>query len=146
MCSLTARTHLTHPLLLQHPNKPQLLNVLYTANWKHTQTSAHSHINIGLLISVCIHEVQAMAKHKPVSPKHTNQLCLTLKGSHITWDEKLEAGAGCLEKILDVSPGRQLVLLLHLLGAACQVLGHAHLKVWPWESLRLNVMILTHLG
>lgn len=54
---------------------------------------------------------------------------LTLKRGHIARDEKLEAGAGCLEKVLDVSPGCPLVLLLHLFGAAGQVLGHAHLKV-----------------
>lgn len=54
---------------------------------------------------------------------------LTLKRCHVARDEELEAGAGCLQEVLDVSAGRPLVLLLHLLGAAGQVLGHTHLKV-----------------
>lgn len=61
--------------------------------------------------------------------QRTQWLTLTLKGSDIARDEKLEAGAGCLEKVLDVSPGCHLVLLLHLFGAACQAVGRAHLKV-----------------
>lgn len=54
---------------------------------------------------------------------------LTLKRCHIARDEELEAGGGGLEEVLDVSPGCPLVLLLHLLGAAGQVLGRTHLKV-----------------
>lgn len=61
--------------------------------------------------------------------KHTHWLTLTLKSSNVARDEELEAGAGRLDEVLDVSPGRHLVLLLHLFGAAGQVLGHAHLKV-----------------
>lgn len=65
---------------------------------------------------------------------------LTLKGSHVARDEKLQTGAGCLEKVLDVSPGRPLVLLLNLFGAARQVFGHTHLKVRPWqESYRVYI-------
>lgn len=65
---------------------------------------------------------------------------LTLKGSHVARDEKLQTGAGCLEKALNVSPGCPLVLLLHLFGAARQVLGHTHLKVRPWqESYRVYI-------
>lgn len=55
-------------------------------------------------------------------------------------DEELEAGAGRLEKVLDVSPGRQLVFLLHLFGAAGQVLGHTHLEVGLCQSLTPNVI------
>lgn len=54
---------------------------------------------------------------------------LTLKGDDVARDEELEVGAGPLEKVLDVSPGRQLVFLFHLFGAAGLVLGHTHLEV-----------------
>lgn len=59
---------------------------------------------------------------------------LTLEGGDVARDEELEAGAGRLEKVLEVPPGRQLVLLLHLLGAAGQVLGHTHLEVGLCQS------------
>lgn len=60
--------------------------------------------------------------------KHALRL-FTLKGDDVARDEELEVGAGHLEKVLDVSPGRQLVFLLHLFGAAGLVLGHTHLEV-----------------
>lgn len=53
----------------------------------------------------------------------------TLKRCHVARDEELEAGAGRLEEVLDVSPGGPLVPLLRLFGAAGRVLGRTHLKV-----------------
>ena len=85
----------------------------------YTPTRKHTHTIIRVNIS---------SQHAFMKFTHS-RFTLTLKGSHVTRDEKLEAGAGRLDEVLDVSPGRHLVLLLHLLGAACQVLGHAHLKV-----------------
>lgn len=60
---------------------------------------------------------------------HPKQPALTLKSSHVAGNQKLEAGAGRLEKVLDVALNYQLVLSFNLLGAAGQVPWFAYLKV-----------------
>jgi len=152
--SLAAHTHThthTHRLIqcfFQHPHKPKLLNV-YSNSETHTNIYTHTiiHVNFCPLISSQHTFMKFNSDDSAHTHAHTHthqQLNLTVKSSHIARDEELEAGAGSLKEVLDVPACCHLVLLLHLFGAAGQVLGHAHLKVWTWEPLRWNVMILTH--
>lgn len=98
---------------------------LYTPAQTYTQTIIH--INICILISVHVYKVKSLQQW---CLKNQLNSALTLESSHVARDEKLEAGTGRLNKVLDVSPGCHLVLLLHLFIAASQVLGRAHLKIW----------------
>lgn len=74
-------------------------------------------------------ETQASTSRRRSKHSLEGRRRLTLEGGNVARDEELEAGAGRLQKVLDVSPGCQLVFLLHLFGAAGQVLGHTHLEV-----------------
>lgn len=82
--------------------------------------------------SARVHEATA------VTPKHTQ--VITLKGGHVARQEQLESGAVGLQEVLDVPPGRHLVLLLHLFGAARRAFGRAHLEIstlkQPTSSVR----------
>lgn len=87
-------------------------------------------------------QVNAPTRWRKSTRKHLFQRwTLTLEGGDVARDEDLEVGAGLLEKVLDVPPGRQQVFLLHPFGAAGHVLGHTHLEVGLCQSLTSNVTI-----
>lgn len=88
-----------------------------------TQTSAHKQYISG--VNICTQP--SVRNATAATPKNTQ--AITLKSSHVAGQEKLQAGAVALQEVLDVSPGRHLVLLLRLFGAARQGFGGAHLKI-----------------
>lgn len=125
-----------------HTHKLWLICCFYSTHTnlqlRNTHKHLHTYISLWHLHSACVYEVTtAIAKHR---------WKYTLKSRHVARYEKLQAGAGCLKKVLDVPPGCQLVPVLHLFSATRQVLGDAHLKVWTYESARLNIMIFKCYG